>query len=109
MTGVTCCGKHRSHPRAERSQVLGWAIVFLVVALMTYGVRTGFGAALAATDATVAPAAVSAPTVAPAALVPPRHTPGAAAWIATGRDPSAQRAIITSSGANGFAAPPSQP
>ncbi|MBV9357928.1 MAG: hypothetical protein JO023_20655 [Chloroflexi bacterium] len=102
----------RVAPRAVRSarpsQLLGWAIVLLVVALMTYGVRTG-GAALSATEVTSAPPAVTAPTVSPAALVQRRRTPGAAAWIATGRDPSAQRATITSSGANGFAAGPNQP
>jgi hypothetical protein len=84
-------------------------MLLLVVALVTYGIGAGFGAALSSTQVTTTRLAVDAPSVSPAALVPPRRTPGAAAWIATGRDPSAQRAIIASSGANGFAAPPAQP
>jgi hypothetical protein len=80
----------------------------LIVLLVAYGMNVGVGAAMSSAEAPSVQKVVDTPTVAPAALIPQRQTPGAAAWIATGRDPNAQRAIITSSGANGFAAPPAR-
>lgn len=80
--------------------------LLLIVLLVAYGMNVGVGAAMSSADATSVEKVVDTPAVASAALLPPPRTPGAAAWIATARDPSAQRAIINSSGANGFAAPP---
>jgi hypothetical protein len=80
--------------------------LLLIVLLVAYGMNVGVGAAMSAAEASSLEKVVDTPTVAPAALIPPPRTPGAAAWIATGRDPNAQRAIINASGANGFAAPP---